>query len=244
MTKLNRQLVTKKSKICRKGWVPLEMDFQTKQNGRYTASLLRGIFPVLLAVSSACLPYRGERRAEEAWTIQDESGRPLSGIAVQLQVVEGNCMALSHAGNGRIIERASLQTDARGQIHTQSERVWRIYPCIFATDQGTCVRHCYVVDDARFRPMSTCEDESAVNMTTSVFALVRPKFPRWSKSMRDSMRSSCKTVPYVAKRSRDVARYCECLERRLDGSIAEDRFLRMSDAEVEAMLPSIDQPCR
>lgn len=214
-----------------------------KPTSRYAASVLPGVSAILLLIA-ACMPYRGERRAEETWTVLDQGGRPVPGLAVRLEVVEGNCMALSNAGNGRIIERAGLVTDQNGQIHTTRESVWRLNPCIFATDMGTCVRHCYIVDDPRFRPVSTCEDESSASVQNLTITLARPSFPRWSDSMRKSYRDSCRTVPYIAARSQDVERYCNCLERRLDGSMAEDRFMRMTDSEVEAMLPSLDTPCR
>lgn len=205
---------------------------------------MRRIFPVLLALACACLPYRGERRAAETWTVLDPAARPLTGLDVRLSVVEGNCMALSNAQTGRIIEQVPLKTDAAGRIRTESEGAWRMNPCVFKTDQGTCVRHCYSIDHPEFAPLDTCEEETAVSMPAGTIKLSRPKFPRWSSSMRKSYRESCRTVPYVKSRATDAARYCDCLERRLDGSIQEDRFLRMSDAEVEAMLPGIDGPCR
>lgn len=197
-----------------------------------------------LLLLSACLPYRSEKRAFEVWTILDPAGKPRTNLEVRVDVVEGNCMALSNAQTGRIIEQIRLVTDAAGKIRTEREGVWRINPCIFRTDQGICVRHCYSIDHPGYAPLGTCEDEESVNAASGTITLRASRHPRWSEAMRKSYRESCRSVPYLQKRTRDIERYCDCLERRLDGSLPEERFMRMTDREVEAMLPTLDAPCR
>lgn len=194
-----------------------------------------------ILVLASCLPYRGDVRSGETMEVRNAGGA-LPGVQVGLTVLEGNCMALNNPGTGRIIEQAQLTTDQSGRIRTEQKSKWRMHPCIFATDMGTCVRHCYSVDRPEYLPVDTCDEKNADDTRAGRITLQKPRFARFSVQMKDSFRSGCPGMPQAAK-AVDKPRFCECLLRTFDGSIDEGVFLRMTDAEVGPLIEERKAAC-